>query len=318
MGLVKTHSEARREARLPSYAIRAAKWAGAAVAGLLLALGVQSAWTRIGRWISPPPRPIAEQIDSLVHLAASRGLSLQYQSTARLHPGGGLSHVFVFKPELRRQTITIPSSELRIYDVKSGRLQLAYRLRPLGRDAYSRSPWTFGIDVLNVSDLYSNGADEIVAALGLHAADAVPTFPVVVQWRAATNTYTAAPVMSRSARPALHGSRDWTRGYRTPMTLWNAGNPEERFASYHAEAVQVEPGKQPVLLGIFYAHALSRAEPRELEVNIWPLSGDSQGICSVGAKYPPPPLLMKVTDLASYDVYMSRAWIQVHSKVSCF
>jgi hypothetical protein len=221
----------------------------------------------------------------------------------------------VFKPELGRETIIVPSSELRIYDVKGGRLKLAYRLRPRGReDAFPQARWTFGIDVLNVSDLYNNGANEIVAALGLHAADAVPTFPIVVQWRAATNTYLAQPVMSQ--RPALHGSRNWTRGYRKPFTLWNIRNPEERFKSYYAEAVQVEPGRQPVLLGLFYAQALSRSEAREFEVKIWPLTGDS--VCEVGRKYPPKPLLMKVTDFSSYDVYMFRAWERVHSKVACY
>jgi hypothetical protein len=146
--------------------IRAAKWTATAVAGLLIALGVNSAWSRVSKWVSPPPPPVAEQIDTVVRTVARRGLSLQYQSTSRLHPGGDFSYIFVFRPVLRPNTTIPPSSALRIYDVRHGSLRLAYSLKPLSTDAYTRRPWTFGVDVLNVSDLYGNGTDEIVAALG--------------------------------------------------------------------------------------------------------------------------------------------------------
>src|ERR1700758_2420309 len=95
---------------------RAARWVGAAAAIPLLALGVQSAWVHVGRWITPPPPPIAEQIDTLVHVAAQRGLALDYQSTARLRPGGELSYIFVFDPPQPEMAVR-PSSELRIYDL---------------------------------------------------------------------------------------------------------------------------------------------------------------------------------------------------------
>jgi hypothetical protein len=300
--------------------LRAAKWTAAAVASLLLALGVQSAWHRASRWISPPPPPVAEQIDSLVRIAAQHRFALLYQSTARLHPGRDLSYIFVFKPDrpIGEGPFPPPPSELRIYDLRHGSLRLAYRLQPLTRFEKVANPWTFGVNVLNVSDLDGNGADEIVAALVLYAVDSVPTFPVVVRWHAATESYAAEPVMSRSARPELHGSREWTRGYLGATTIWNGAEPRERFASYHAEGVQVEPGTMPVLLGIFYASARSRSQPTRLEVNVWSLSGDTYGVCSVGTKYPTPPLFIKVAGPQTYDALMSGTWADVRSKTFCY
>jgi hypothetical protein len=125
------------------------------------------------------------------------------------------------------------------------------------------------------------------------------------------------PIISHDARPTLHGSREWTRGYLLPMTIWNSSSPRERFAAYYAEAVQVEPGKQPVLLGIFYAFARSRAEPRRFEVNIWPLSSDARGPCAIGDKYPPPPLFIKSPGFETFEQLMSNLWIDVHSHVDC-
>jgi hypothetical protein len=296
---------------------RALKWTGVAVASLLLALGVQSSWSRIGTWVSPPPPPLARQIDDLVHVAARHGLALQYQSTARLHPGGDLSYVFVFKPAPSPRSVVWPSSELRIYDVRGGRLKSAYLLRPLTTDAYTKRPWTFGIDALDVASLSADGTDEIVASLGLYAADAIPTFPVIVRWRAATDSYRAEPVMSGPARPVLHGSHVWTHGYLVRMTVWNDADPRERFVSYHAEAVQVEPGRNPVLLGIFYAHAHGRVSPQDLEINVWLLSGESPGVCAVGTRLPAAPLFVKVTGFSTYDQLMSRTWARVHSITHC-
>lgn len=103
------------------------------------------------------------------------------------------------------------------------------------------------------------------------------------------------------------------------MTIWNGTDRRERFVSYHAEAVHVEPGTKPVVLGIFYAHVRSRAEPTMPEVNTWSLSGGAHYyLCSVGMKYPSPLLLIKVIGVSTYDEYMSRLWAKLHSKIDCY
>ena len=164
--------------------LRVVIWAAGVVGAFLLVLGAGSAAKHVSGWVSPPPPPVAQQIDNIVRSAAQQGLTLQSQAAARLHPGGDLSYIFVFRPSTRGKYGEAPSSVLSIYDVRHRSLRLAYRLRPVAEEPRTPLPFrSFRINVLSVADLYGNHTDEIVAALDLYAVDAVPTFPVVVRWR---------------------------------------------------------------------------------------------------------------------------------------
>lgn len=292
--------------------VRVGIWALGVVGAFLLVLGAGSAVRHVSGWVSPPPPPLAQQIDSIVRDAAQHGLTLQSQAAARLHPGGDLSYIFVFRPSKYGKYGQAPSSVLRIYDVRHKSLRLAYRLRPVFNDPKVPRPFrSSGINVLSVADLYGNRTDEIVAALALYAVDSVPTFPVVVRWQAETDRYTAEPIMSGESRPDLHGDRDWTQGYREAASILNSADPREHFTSGHAEAVHVELGARPVLLATFYAFARSRAEPTKFEVNVWSLRTHNR--C-----YSSRPLFVAPVGYQNYDVSMSQVWRKIQSRVSCF
>src|SRR5437773_6120430 len=120
---------------------RALRWAGLVVLTGLIGLGLASAWNHAARWISPPPPPIAYQIDALVSAEAGRGLSLGYQGSARFHPGRELSWMFVF--EHMQNPRGTPYSEFQIYDILNGRLRLTFDYTPLASTRFMEWPWGF-------------------------------------------------------------------------------------------------------------------------------------------------------------------------------
>jgi hypothetical protein len=292
---------------------RIAKWFFVGAGTLLLGLGVQSAWVRVGHWISPPPPPLPQQVDRLIHREAQSGLFLDDQETARLHPGGELSYVFLFKPPAKTSDFSPPSSELRIYDLHHGRLKLRYRLRPVVTFPNERYKQTFGISLLPTEPGPGN-SEEVVASLEAYAADAIPAFPVVVRWDAAEDTYHAHPILSGDGKPQLHGDPEWQRGYLRPINILNEAMPAEHFVSYWAEAIQVEGGVTPHLLAIFYATARDRADPKSFEINVWSLR-DLGRACLVGRS--PFKTFVTAAGFATYEQIMSRAWLNIHAKTFC-
>jgi hypothetical protein len=296
---------------------RAIRWVAVGIAAGLLALGVDSAWNHASHWVHPPPPPIADQIDTLVHNEAATGNALTYEAVARLRPGGDQSTIFVFNPTPKRRYART-SSEFRVYDVVRGRLRLTFRFRPVAYP-HEKYPWTFDIQVLGSADYNGDGQGDVLLALGETAADSVPTFPAVITWNAATNQYIVKPVMSRLGKPQLHGDPEWQRFYLKPVTIYNGDNLAKHFESFHAEAVSVQRGEQPVLLGLFYASAQARCCPTKFEINVWQLGRSDEGaVCTAGNGYPGPPIFVSARNSFSYNQAMARTWSRIRVRTRCY
>jgi hypothetical protein len=292
-------------------------WAAGIVGALLLGLGVNSAVHHIENWVSPPPPPLADQIDQIVHGEALEGWTLQYQTVSRLHPGGDLSYIQVFAPS-NPIVASQRTWELRIYDLHRGRLSLAYRLRPIWRPAESKIPYTFGITVLAAGVISQNGTAQIVATLDGHSADSVPTVPVVISWDARRDVYTIRSVLTKAARPNLHGQAIWRRGYRLAFRIVNSLDRTQRLFSYWAEAVELEHTRRAsVIVGLFYARAKYRANPTTFELNIWPLSPTlGPPRCQLGRHAMP--IFVAARGSFSSDQLMSSEWQLIRTRVLCY
>jgi len=91
-----------------------------------------------------------------------------------------------------------PYSEFQIYDILNGRLRLTFDYTPLASTRFMEWPWGFRIDVLEARDYAGHGNGEVVLALGLYAADAIPTYPVIVRWNAGSREYNLEPTCRRA------------------------------------------------------------------------------------------------------------------------
>lgn len=307
---------------------RASKWVVVGAATVLLGLGVQSAWKHIGQWISPPPPPVPQQIDSLIHQAAQAHLILDTQTTVRLHPGGDFSYVFVFRPDVKPTVFPQQSWQLWVFDSVHHRLKRRYRLQPIAYDHVpsatldgKRVPATtyrggFSISLLQPQNA-EGGGQELVVALERFAADATPTVPVIVKWDAASNSYRSLSIFSGAGRPRLHGDGDWQRLYRAPTTLINFAAPQESFPNTSwAEAVKIEPGLEPRLVGLFYAKAQARATPKLLEINAWSLKALGPP-CEYDGQRGPRPMYVRPTGFLGFDQLLDKAWFRFRSHVYC-
>jgi hypothetical protein len=142
----------------------------------------------------------------------------------------------------------------------------------------------------------------------------------VISWDARRDDYTAQSVLTRAARPNLHGQAKWRVGYARPFRIVNAPDRTQRVFSYWAEAVDLErsDGGTPVLVGLFYAKAEDRADPKEFELNIWPLSGGvGPPQCQLGTHYPPSPIFVPAKFAVSWQQLISGDWQAIRTRVLC-
>jgi hypothetical protein len=296
---------------------RFVKWVGGAVFLALASWGAVLLAQHVAAAVSPPPPPLPEQLTRLVRGAARSGWRITQAYHADLRGNGQDSTIFVLR-SLHLSPPGLQSDQLRVYDLRGGRLRQTFRFQPAAGGSVARLP--FEIDLDTVKDLDGNGTADVVATVGQIYADAVVPFPVLLYWDPVSNRYRLSPLLRPvNGRPALGPATDpdARRDYEHVFIIrdtWSGG----RFTSYHVEDFFVKRGGfSPILVAGFLVKSSARADPNGVyQLNAWNLD---LGLAQPGAYHcigglGDLPLLFRLRPRESLREGLTREWQQVQDR----
>lgn len=190
-----------------------------------------------------PPSP-AIQMTTIIGDAAAHGLRVVENRTLDSRGTGELSRLV----SLRSRD---GADEIRIYDLRAGRLEPTLRFRPT-LDTPESSGEGAAIRIVRVEDLDGNGTSEVIAYLAPpgvldRSLRLAPPVPVMIAWDWARNEHTIVPLLgTRSSRkPVLKvahlagaGAADWFKVWEKPIGFTDA-RARIGFAAHTVEEFDV-------------------------------------------------------------------------------
>jgi len=162
--------------------------AGSALVALAGWSAVTLAGYAVGLVRAGPPEP-SVQLARIIDEAASDGMRVVESRSVDARGTGDVSRLLVLRSPGK-------SDELRMYDLRDGRLTPKLRFRPVVPSERSSNVW---IRIAKVDDLDGNGAREVIAHLTFPAQEgrdlAFLAYPVMILWDWARNEHALVPLL---------------------------------------------------------------------------------------------------------------------------